>query len=472
MMFNSITRNVLVDTEACKADPKKCTFELRGELAESWQRPDPLTYVFKLRQGAKFHDGSPWNAEAAKWNLERLANHPKSTGKETVAPIKSIDIVDTYTLKLNLKSPSAIIPAQLSSAGSQGRSRIISKAAVEKLGDDEFGRNAVGAGPFKLKEWKPDDRVVLERFDSYWEMGEDGKPLPYLDGALIRYITDTGVQAIELRSGNVDMIFEEMPQPQDLQILKSDPNLVYWEWLFTSNRLYFIINAQDAANPVLSQDLSLRQSIAYGIDRQGLVKSLGLGFFGYPAYYVWAPGMPGYDDTLPHYDYNPEKAKQLLGQSKYAGQQFDFLIYTTDGRKFGEVVQQMLGSIGIKLGLTALERLAWVDKTRAHNFDTAELGQGVPPDNSVQARNLYTGSLGNYEGQQNQEMDKCMDEGGNTDDPKVRHQAYRRCEQIVYEMAYRIPVYTRPSGNIARKYVKGITTDGMTAYPNFLWLDK
>ncbi|MCL4534298.1 MAG: ABC transporter substrate-binding protein [Bacteroidetes bacterium] len=471
MMFNSLFRNVLVDPDACYADPKQCKFEIRGELVQSWDRPDPNTYVLKLRKGVKFHDGSDWNAQVAKWNLDRLATNPKSTGKDPLAQVKSTDVVDDYTLKLNLSQPIAIMPTLLSSAGSMGRNRMISKVAVEKLGDDEFGRKGIGSGPFKLKEWLPDQQATLEKFDGYWDMGEDGKPLPYLDGIVARYIPDTSVQALELRSGTLDLQWD-YPLAPDIPAIKSNPDLVNWEWMFKTTLLNLIINAQNSKNPVLSQDLKLRQAIAYAVDRKGLVNSLGLGYYGYPRYQMWSPGMLGYDDTLPHYDYNVDKAKQLLKESGYAGQEFEYLSYQTEGRKFGELLKQMFGAIGIPLKLTHLERLAWVDTTRAHNFDMAELGQALAYEPSIQSRNLYTNGLGNYEGHQNKEMDKCMDDGAATDDPQKRSEAYRRCEQIIYEMAYRHPVYAKPSGVVFHKYVKGVTSNGLIWYPNTVWLNK
>ena len=115
-------------------DLKTYRHELKGELVETWERPDPTTFIFKLRKGVKFHDGSDWNAEVAKWNLERLKTHPKSQGKAALADVERVDIVDSGTIKLKLKQPSASLLVNLSAAPGFLYMGMVSKAAVEKMG--------------------------------------------------------------------------------------------------------------------------------------------------------------------------------------------------------------------------------------------------------------------------------------------------------------------------------------------------
>lgn len=165
-------------------------WDLKPELAESWQQPDPKTLILKLRKGVKFHDGSDFNASVAKWNLDRLSNHPKSMGKTVTASVDSVDVVDEYTIRLNLKGPSASQLVWLSIGPSGSRAGMASKAAVDKMGDDGFGRRGIGTGPFELAEYDGSSREVYKRFEGYWVKGEDGKPLPYLD------------QILELRRGD------------------------------------------------------------------------------------------------------------------------------------------------------------------------------------------------------------------------------------------------------------------------------
>ena len=177
-MFDSLVRFQL-------ADAKTGQHKVVGHLAESWEQPDPRTYVFKLKRGVKFHDGSPFDAEAAKWNLLRMRDHPKSSRKNYLTSVESVEARDRYTLAIRLNAPRAAFLPILAYHWA-GRAHMISKAAMDKLGEEGFARNPVGSGPFKFKQWVTDDRVILERNPDYHEIGADGKPLPYLDGAVWR----------------------------------------------------------------------------------------------------------------------------------------------------------------------------------------------------------------------------------------------------------------------------------------------
>src|SRR5262249_42014590 len=152
--------------------------DIKPNLAESWDTSDPKALVLKLRQGVKFHDGTDFNAAAAKFNFDRMANEPKSVRKGEVANVASAEVVDPYTLKLSLKQPDSSRLATLADRAGM----MISPAAIQKYGPD-LERNITGAGtgPFQFVEWVKDDHLLAKRNDAYW--GKDGGP--YLDQ--IRY---------------------------------------------------------------------------------------------------------------------------------------------------------------------------------------------------------------------------------------------------------------------------------------------
>src|SRR3979411_1000213 len=138
---------------------------IQPNLAESWQTPDPQTLILKLRQGVKFHDGTDFNAEAARINFDRMANDPKSVRKGEVANIATTEAVDPLTLKIVLKQPDASLLATLTDRAGM----MISPAALQKLGADlQHNATGAGTGPFQFVEWGPDDHVLLKRNDAYW----------------------------------------------------------------------------------------------------------------------------------------------------------------------------------------------------------------------------------------------------------------------------------------------------------------
>ncbi len=197
----------------------------KPEMVESWEFPNPTTAIFKVRQGIVFHDGSTWDAEVLRWNLDRIMNHKKSRGKTYTEAIKSVELVDPRTVKLTLKAPSAALLVNLSRISTS--THMVSKEAVEKMGDDAFLRKPVGSGPFELVEYIENFRFTAKRFDRYWEKGADGQNLPYLDGVDFRVILDTAVAVMELKARTIDLMspFE----PKDVTTIRADPELTYTE---------------------------------------------------------------------------------------------------------------------------------------------------------------------------------------------------------------------------------------------------
>ena len=176
-------------------------------LAESWETEDSQTWTFHLRQGVKFHDGTPFNAEAVKWNLDRIRDpgdewrfgrtfeyYTQEFG-ETL-PINEVNVVDEYTVEIVPGAPSAVLPKKLALAFAFGMN---SPTAIQEQGD-KYGTpagTAVGTGPFKFVEWIPDDRIVVERNEEWWGEG------PKLDRIIWRSIPDNSARFAELHAGRV-----------------------------------------------------------------------------------------------------------------------------------------------------------------------------------------------------------------------------------------------------------------------------
>ena len=236
--------------------------KITPELAESWEQPDAVTYVFRLRKGVKFHDGSDLTAEAVKWNFDRILNPATgSIRRSELASIKSVDVVDPLRVKSStLKEPDATLLAALSDRAGM----IVSPAAVEKHGKD-FARYAVGTGPFQFVEWVKDDHLTVRRFPGYWKAG-----LPYLDEVVYKGIPDNTVKLTALRTGTLDLI-DDLP-PKDIAATRANPKLRVVE---TPGLGYRRIELNHTRPPFNNK--ALRQAVAWAINRDAIHRAV---FFG------------------------------------------------------------------------------------------------------------------------------------------------------------------------------------------------
>src|SRR3990167_9217086 len=175
-------------------------FGIVPQLAQSWEiRNAGLTYVFKLRRGVKFHDGSDFTAEIVKWNFERMRDPALASPRRSeIAPVKDVKVVDSHTVEITLSAPFAPFLSVLTDRAGM----MVSRAAVEKFKDD-FARNPVGTGPFRFVERVKEDPLTLRRFDGSWEPG-----LPHLDEVVYRPIPDSSVRFTAIRTGQGDFMHQ------------------------------------------------------------------------------------------------------------------------------------------------------------------------------------------------------------------------------------------------------------------------
>ncbi|HWU36010.1 MAG TPA: ABC transporter substrate-binding protein [Candidatus Acidoferrum sp.] len=403
-MFDALVRFEL-------SDPKTGHHRVVGQLAESWDQPDPRTYVFKLKRGVKFHDGSLFDAEVAKWNVLRMRDHPKSSRKNYLADVESVEARDKSTLVIKHKAARpAFLP--ILAYHYAGKAHMISKAAMEKLGEEGFARNPVGSGPFKFKQWITDDRVVLERNPDYHESGLDGKPLPYLDGTVWRYIPDPTVSLVDMRAGSLHVL--EWVPTKDVANIKTDPSFATYDMPW-AGQVYFQVGFNTGVPPF--NNVLVRRAAVHGIDREGMAKALGFGI-GVPHYYPkFMSGALGYDEGLPKNEYDPAKVKSLLKEAGLADEvSIELKVIAREPENtIGEFVQQMWTNVGLKTKLVSMERLSWIDAVRAKNFQAC-FWRGTPGgavvDPDIQRARIMCGGENNWSQFCDPEIDRLMDEGG------------------------------------------------------------
>ncbi|MBI2854733.1 MAG: hypothetical protein HYX87_07435 [Chloroflexi bacterium] len=302
-------------------------------LATSWTlSPDGKSMTMNLRQGVKFHDGTDFNAEAAKWNLDNQTKEKTPTSTFWT----SIDVVGPYTIRINMPqyNNSLLYNLAIYSPG-----MMTSPTAVQKNGMDWALKNIVGTGPFRMKTFTPDVSITYEKFDGYWQKGK-----PYLDGIEMIYIANPTTATISLQAGSIHAlrgVAAETPKAAyDLQQAGFD---------VTSRRTMVLNLLPDSKNPDSPfADKKVREAVEYALDRPALVKALGYGIWDVTNQVSYLDNL-SYNPDIIGRQYDPNKAKQLLAE---AGRPTGFKTRIIMGPAKTNTdamtaVQRMLGLVGI-----------------------------------------------------------------------------------------------------------------------------
>jgi peptide/nickel transport system substrate-binding protein len=308
-------------------------------LATGWKVDvKSKTITINLRKGVKFHDGSNFDAAICKWNLDKFRE-----GKRTeLSHVESVDVVDDYTVRLDLAGFDNVIVSHLA----HDAGRMISKTAFDKNGQAWCEKNPVGTGPFQFVSWQKDVGIKWKRFDGYW----DGKP--YLDGVEMLKASDPVAEVMMFKSGAKHMTVLE---PKDAATLEKDPNFAIV--IPPEGQVASLGgNSKDPKSPFA--DIRVRQAISYAIDTKALATSFGYGY--YKAMNQWAgPSSWANNPAVKGYPYNPTKAKQLLTAAGFPnGFKTTMHFYNLSPVIMDEmtVVQRQLKDVGIDATLDGVQR--------------------------------------------------------------------------------------------------------------------
>ena len=238
-------------------------------LADSWDvTPDAKQYTFKLKKGVKFHDGTPFNAEAVKFTLDRVVDPAVKAGQshDQLGPYDRTEVVDDSTVKIVMKQPYAPLLTNLN-----GYLGIVSPTAVQKMGLAEFARHPVGSGPFVFKEWVAKDHVTLVKNPDYnWASSYFKHNGPaYLDQVIFKVIPDQSVRAGTLKSGETQMIDDL--DPLEYGTLSKDPKFVVINRGQPGSGFVLLLNTTSTG---AIKDPAVRQAMEYAVDREGVNKSV------------------------------------------------------------------------------------------------------------------------------------------------------------------------------------------------------
>ena len=448
------------------------TTDIRPSLARSWEvAPDGLTYWFKLRQGVRFHDGTPFDAVAVKWNFDRwqYEDNPYHKGNfqywQYVAgfneTIRNVDVVDSETIQISLNRIHGpfLLNLALFAFG------FFSPTALER--DYEAAlRHPIGTGPFRFVARVPGDRVELERNDDYW--GDRAS----LDRVVIRTLPDNGARYLALRGGSVDMI--EGPNGDDVVTARRDRGLsIILRPALNVGYIGFNLKAKPF------DDLRVRRAVGAAIDRPSIVSAL-YGSTAQVASQLVPPSMLGWNAEVKGPQFDPARARALLAEAGLSGGfATDFWYmpvnrpYMPESKAIGEAIASDLGKVGIRVTLKTEDWGTFLTGRTQGKYPIYELGwigDNGDPDNFLFT---FFGNLAGENTWDNPTVRDLVRRAQQSGDSIERAELYRQVNALTDQELPRIPLAHNQTPLIARSYVKGFVANPTAhEFYNTVWLDK
>jgi len=341
-------------------------------LAESWEySPGDLAYIFELRRGVRFHDGSAFDASDVKFTLDRaLAPDSTNAQKALLSPIRQVEVLGPYTVKLDLARPSGTLPYFLG----WGDAVIVAPESAATNAS-----HPIGTGPFRFLEWRRGDSVQLERNPDYWGTAAS------LEGVVFKFIGDPAAAFASMKAGDIDA-FPNYPAPENIAEFESDPNFKVVIGA-TAGKVIMAIN--NRRSPF--DNLLVRRAISHAIDRDAIIDGAMFGF-GEPIGSHYTRQSRAYVDLTDRYPHDVERAKSLLAEAGYPDGFVASLRLPPRpyARRSGELIAAQLSRVGIQLEIENLEWAQWLDQVFSrHEFDLTIIEHVEPMDFGIYARDDY-----------------------------------------------------------------------------------
>ena len=393
---------------------------------------DGKAVTIKLRPGVKFHDGEAFDAEAAKFSLDRHLTMPTSFRKPELAALDHVEVVDPLTIKLVLKTPFSPLISQLSDRAGM----IVSPKAVKEQGD-KFGLHPVCAGPYKFVERVQQDRIVFEKFADYWN-----KDNVFIDRIVYLPIVDATVRLANVKSGGLDLI--ERVLATDIKDVRADSRLALSSALELG---YFglTLNTNNDKTKGALTNVKVRQALDLSIDRDAINQAVFNGEFT-PGNQWISPEHPYYQKAFPVRSRDIAKAKALL---KEAGLTLpvsvDMMVPKgAENEAVAQVLQSMAAEAGIDLKIRLIEFATSFKQAQAGEFQAFLIGWSgrIDPDGNSYVF-LHSGAPQNDGGYTNPEADKLMEDARLTSDVGQRKAIYEKLTKIILNDEPIIYLYQR-----------------------------
>ncbi len=416
--------------------------EYQGRLATAWTFDEAsLTYTFDLRQGVTFQNGVPFTADAVVFSFERILDAadplPLAGALANVVAVRAVDDA-TVQIEINTVNPDFLLNLAL--------------AFIVEPGSAAGGATPVGSGPFSVVEYEPDQRIVLQRFDGYWDGAAQ------LAEIVVRNIPDPGTLVLELEAGTVDLIMFTPPQ----EVVRLGGSGFAPMPFVAVNSAYVALN-----NANLGKDL--RQAICYAIDRD-VVLSTAYAGLGQPQFTVARDDGWARNPSVPGYAYDPERAMQILdaagivdtngdGWREINGQNIELDFQSRgDGEWLlsTQIIQQFLADVGLNSSITTSERLVYYDAVRLGNYDLGWFISNAQPEPPIMNGIFHSTEFWNVTQTPRDDLDVAIDTGRGTADQAARTQAYFDLQRLVYEDAVQCPMFWVEQAHVASSALDGV----------------
>lgn len=427
-------------------------------LSESWDNPDDKTWVFHLRKGVKFHNGTELKAADVKFTFDSILD-PKTNapGRANLSVIQKIEAVDDYTVRFTLASAFAPFLAYMNTG-------ILSKAYADSGAD--LATKPMGTGPFKFVSWTKGSSISLEAFPDYW----GGRPK--LDKIELKIVPDNSARVVAVESGDLDMVISPL-SPQDVQRMTGKQGFVV-ERVPAAGYTYINLNCSD---PVLS-DAKVRQAISYLVNREQITSTIYKGI-GQVAKGPIPPGMWAYTADLPSYDYNSQKAAQLLDDAGWKagsdgkriknGQPLTINLLThtedPDRRTLIEALQAEFTKAGITSATSVKDFNSLLPDLQAQKYQTVVIGWlGLSNPDAAMFRQFTDAGTANYGKCIDPQVDQLVKQARTTLDQAKAKDMYAQAQKLVVQDAFYIFVQYQEVISIHRANLQGFQMNPITYF--------
>ncbi len=403
-----------------------------SQIAVSWTQSDPLTYDFSLRDGVHFHDGTLLTAQDVKFTIDRVLTGKiggqTNPRRDLLGPMERVDITGPLAVRFVLSKPWPLLPAMLPFQ------EIVSKAFVEKVGDQGVVTQENGTGPFKLASWRHGNSIVMKRFDGYYGGSPDIPPVgPARVARLVyRIMPDNSARVAALLAGDVDVI-NNLPVTSMRQVDANEGTRV----AAVNGTRTFFLSINNAKPPFT--DVRVRQALNHAVDRKLIIAKL-LNGLAVPLNGVLSPDAFGFDPNLPEYAYDPAQAKSMLAASGVPN-----LAVTIDTDGSGKEISEAIASMFSRAGINAKVQVwdtgvivpIWrnAQQRKDHDLFFTSWGNASLDPSDIMMPAVHSGGRGNSAGYSNPQVDKLLDAAETETDRAKRAALYVQAQQIIHNDA-------------------------------------